>query len=180
MVAPNRVSESESESLPQPRRYRVSAKWLLGLTALTLLVPVLMLFVIFPWLAEQAFQSVEEINPAEVEVLRVQLLNHPQGKDDVGPVEMSPDDFPKLLAAIGGAEKVNEIPAATWLGEYRVRFHDGRRGTIKLYWQKQNPSVPDSPAVIWMKIGTSKYKGGEALELFKLAAECAPRGTFRR
>ena len=53
MVAPNRVSESESESLPQPRRYRVSAKWLLGLTALTLLVPVLMLFVIFPWLADR-------------------------------------------------------------------------------------------------------------------------------
>ena len=53
------------DSLPQPKRYRVSAKWLFGLTALTLLVPVLMVFVIFPWLGEQAFGSVEEIDPAQ-------------------------------------------------------------------------------------------------------------------
>ena len=93
----------ESELLPQPKRYKVSAKWLIGLSALTLLVPVLMIFVIFPWLAEQAFQSVEEIDPAEVEVLRVQLLNHPQDQPDVGPVNMNPDDFPKLFKAIAGA-----------------------------------------------------------------------------
>lgn len=178
MVAPSSIPESEP--LPQPRRYKVSAKWLFGLTALTLLVPVLMVFVIFPWLAEQAFQSVEEIDPQQVDVLRVQLLNHPQGKADVGPVEMHPDDFPKLLKAIGGAEKVNEIPAAAMLGEYRVRFKDDRRGTIRLYWQKLNPRDPESPAMFWMKIGTSKYKGGDALELFKVAEECAPRGTMKR
>ena len=168
----------ESESLAQPKRYKVSAKWLIGLSALTLLVPVLMIFVIFPWLEEQAFQSVEEIDPAEVEVLRVQLLNHPQDQPDVGPVNMNPDDFPKLFKAIAGAEKVIEIPAATWLGEYRVRFKDGRRGTIRLYWQRQNPSNSNSVPVIWMKIGSQKYRGGEVLELFKIAAECAPRGVL--
>lgn len=170
----------ESEALPQPKRYKVSAKWLIGLSALTLLVPVLMIFVIFPWLAEQAFQSVEEINPDDVEVLRVQLLNHPQDQPDVGPVNMNPDDFPKLFKAISGAEKVNEIPAATWLGEYRVRFKDGRRGTIRLYWQRQNPSNSGSVPVIWMKIGSGKYRGGEVLDLFKIATECAPRGTPQR
>ncbi len=178
MVAPNTIQESES--LPQPRRYKVSAKWLFGLTALTLLVPVLMVFVIFPWLAEQAFQSVEEIDPEQVDVLRVQLLNHPEGKEDVGPVEMHRDDFAKLLKTIAGAEKVNEIPPATWMGEYRVRFKDDRRGTIRLYWQKQNPNVPESPATIWMKIGTGKYKAGEALSVYKVAEECAPRGTSKR
>ena len=170
----------ESESLPQPKRYKVSAKWLIGLSALTLLVPVLMIFVIFPWLSEQAFQSVEEINPVEIEVLRVQLLNHPQDQPDVGPVNMNPDDFPKLFKAIAGAEKVNDIPAATWLGEYRVRFKDGRRGTIQLYWQRQNPNNSSSVPVIWMKIGSAKYRGGEVLDLFKVAAECAPRGTLQR
>ncbi len=178
MVAP--VSFPAPDPPPQPRRYKVSVKWLIGLTALTLLVPVLMVFVVFPWLSEQAFESVEEINPADVEVLRVQLLNHPQGKEDVGPVEMNPDDFPKLLAAIGGAEKVNDIPAAPWLGEYRVRFKDNRKGTIRLYWQKLNPSQPQSPAIFWMRIGSTKYRGGDALELFKVAAECAPRGKFQR
>ena len=84
----------ESESHPLPKRYKVSAKWLIGLSALTLLVPVLMIFVIFPWLAEQAFQSVEEIDPAEVEVLRVQLLNHLQDQPDVGPVNMSRSGCP--------------------------------------------------------------------------------------
>jgi hypothetical protein len=176
MVAPH----SETEPVPQPKRYRVSAKWLFGLTALTLLVPVLMVFVIFPWLGEQAFGSVEEIDPAQVAVLRVHLLNHPQGKDDLGPTEMHPDDFPKLLAAISGAEKVEKIPAATWLGEYRVRFKDDRRGTIRLYWQKQNASVPNSPAIVWMKIGGNYYRGGDVLTLFELARDCAMRGTFRR
>jgi hypothetical protein len=170
----------ESESLPQPKRYKVSAKWLLGLTALTLLVPVLMVFVIFPWLSEQAFQSVAEIDTNEIDVLRVQLLNHPQGKDDVGPVEMNSADFAKLFAAIGELEKVKEIPAATWLGEYRVRFRDNRRGTIRFYWQKQNPSIPNSPAIIWMKIGSNYYRGGEVLTLFEMARECATRGKFQR
>ena len=178
MVAP--YSDPEAEPLPQPRRRRVSAKWLFGLTALTLLVPVVMVFVIFPWLAEQAFQSVEEIDPTQVEVLRVQLLNNPQGKEDIGPTEMAAADFPALLAALSGAEKVSEIPASTWLGEYRVRFKDGRRGTIRLYWQRRNPSRIDSPAIVWMKVGSNKYRAGEVLELFKVAGECAPRGQFRR
>ena len=164
----------------QPKRYRVSAKWLFGLTALTLLVPVLMVFVIFPWLGEQAFGSVEEIDPAQVAVLRVQLLNHPKGFEDVGPVEMNTADFPKLLAAISGAEKVDSLPAATWLGEFRVRFKDDRRGTIRLYWQKQNASVPNSPAIIWMKVGGNYYRGGDVLELFELARECATRGKLQR
>ncbi len=170
----------EQQLPPQPKRYKVSAKWLIGLSALTLLVPIFMIFVVFPWLAEQAFQSVEEIDPAQVDVMRIQLLNHPRGREDVGPVEMHPDDFAKLLKAIGGAEKVDAIPAATWLGEFRVRYKDDRKGTIRLYWQKQNPSVPNSPAMFWLKIGTSKYKGGDVLELFKIAEECAPRGKLQR
>ena len=179
MVAPH----SELEPLPQPKRYRVGALWLIIAISLTLLVPtfiILMVLGCFPWLGEQAFGSVEEIDPAQVAVLRVQLLNHPQGKEDVGPTEMHPDDFPKLLAAIARAEKVDKIPAATWLGEYRVRFNDDRRGTIRLYWQKQNASIPNSPAIVWMKVGSNYYRGGDVLALFDLARECATRGTFRR
>lgn len=183
MVAPYSDAEQEpyfnSEPLPQPRRHKVNTKWLIGLSALTLLVPVFMLFVVFPWLEEPAFQSVDEINPADVEVLRVQLLNHPQGKDDVGPVDMNSDDFPVLLAALSRAEKVDKIPSSPLLGEYRVRLKDSRRGTIRLYWQKENPNLPDS-AVIWMKIGSNKYRAGNVLELYKLAGECAPRGKLQR
>ena len=171
------------DSLPQPKRYRVSAKWLIIAICLTLLVPafiILMVLGFFPWLGEQAFGSAEEIDPSQVAVLRVQLLNHPKGLDDVGPTEMHPDDFPKLLAAISGAEKVDKLPAATWLGEYRVRFKDDRRGTIRLYWQKQNASIPNSPAIVWMKIGGNYYRGGDVLALFEVARDCAARGTFRR
>lgn len=183
MVAPYPDGEQEPyfhpEPLPQPQRHKVNTKWLIGLSMLTLLVPVFMLFVVFPWLEEPAFQSVDEINPADVEVLRVQLFNHPQGKDDVGPVEMSSDDFPILLAALSRAEKVDKIPPKTLFGEYRVRFKDSRRGTIRLYWQKANPNQADS-AVIWIVIGRNKYRAGGVLELYKLAGECATRGKLQR
>lgn len=171
------------ETLSEPKRYKVTLFWIVLVTSLTLLIPtflILMVLGVFPWLSQQAFHSVEEINPDEVEVLRVHLLNHPQEKPDIGPVEMASDDFPKMLKAISGAEPVDNIPAATWLGEYRVRLKDGRRGTIRLYWQRQNPNIATSVPVIWMKIGSNKYRGGEVLELFSVAEECQRRGKLQR
>jgi hypothetical protein len=180
---------------PQMPAKKVNVKLMVAIVLLLLLVPVGVMFCIFPWLSQQAFKSVDEIDAAQVESLSVQLLNHPSGKDDIGPIRMAPEDFARLFEPLRQAEKLEVQPAAAFNGEYKVRFKDGRRGTIRLRWQRETVDVaPAFAAVvgttaeqfgntprwrytIYMQIGTEKYRAkGDVLALFELARECEVRG----
>jgi hypothetical protein len=131
-----------------------------------------------------------------VETLGVQLLNHPGGQDDVRPVNMAPPDFDRLLEPLRHAEKIEVQPPAAFSGEYKVRFKDGRRGTIRLRWAReaydystpiaalagiagvQHSHPPLWRYTVYMQAGSEKYRAMvDALTLFNLAKECEPRGT---
>jgi len=173
----------------------VNVKLMVAIVLLLLLVPVGVMFCIFPWLSQQAFKSVDEIDATQVETLGVQLLNHPEGREDVRPIQMAREDFDRLLEPLRHAEKVEVQPAAPFAGEYKVRFKDGRRGTIRLRWAREavdlSPpfaAVVGSTAeqfgitprwryVVYMQVGSEKYRAKcDALALFELAKECEARG----
>lgn len=103
-----------------------------------LIVPVLLALVVFPSLSDLPFESVTQLDPAEVESLTVRLLNRTEldGGDDVGPYYAAPEDIARLLAPLRGVPEVAGFPDARgpWLGEYRVRTRAGSKGTIRLYW----------------------------------------------
>jgi len=155
---------------------RSQGKWLAGcfIVGFIIVAPLVSIFVIFPWLSQQAFHSADELKVEEIEELRVQLLNHPAGKQDIGPIRMDPADFDKLLQPLRNAQPIESIPASAMLGEYRVRYKDGRRGTIRLRFQPANRAIDAAP--VWMTIGTQKYQIGNLGTLWPLAEECAARG----
>jgi hypothetical protein len=113
-------------------------------------------FVIFPWLAEPAFLSADEIRVDDVESIRIQLLNHPDGLADIGPVELKPDQFDAALAFLRSAEPIDSIPGSAMLGEYRIRNKLGGRGTIRLRFQPGGTQTDLAP--VWMQVGSKNYR----------------------
>jgi hypothetical protein len=179
---------------PPPLR-KTNVKLIAAIVLLLLFVPVGFIFCVFPWLSQPAFLSVDEIDPAKVESLGVQLLNHPGGAEDVRPISMNPQDFDKLLEPLRNAERIDVQPPAAFNGEYKVRFQDGRRGTIRLRWARdaydyatpiaavvgsageQFGNPPRWRYTVYMQVGNEKYRAKvDALTLFAVARECEPRG----
>jgi len=174
--------------VPTPRRSRgpliAGATFVLAVVA----IPLLILFFVLPWLSQLAFTSVDELNIAEIEELSIQLLNHPSVDDklrkpdvdmpirsrDRG-VKLAAADFDAALAPLRNATKIDAIPASTFLGEYKVRFKDGRRGTIRLRFQ---PGMADPlNAPVWFEIGPNKYRASTLMgPLWATAEDCATRG----
>ena len=109
-------------------------------------VPTVMLLVIFPWLSQPAFTTVDEIDVTHVESIRIQFLNPPHQKDDIGPVYLASEDIDAILAPLRRAEAVSAYPPSAHMGEYRVRFKDGRRGTIRLTWLMETRGMEDTLA----------------------------------
>jgi hypothetical protein len=81
-------------SPPAPKKINVAV--LLILAAVFVTVPLLVFAAIFLWLEQSSFASVDEIKPAELEGVRVQMLNlvrGPQNRPDPAPGEnLSPDE----------------------------------------------------------------------------------------
>jgi len=186
----------QPKPFPPPPVRKVNVKLIAAIVLLLLLVPVVFIAFIFPWLSQPAFRSVDEIDPAQIESLSVQLLNHPAGLEDVRPTKMNPQDFAKLLEPLRNAERIDVQPPAAFNGEYKVRFQDGRRGTIRLRWARDafDYSTPIAAVVgsageqfgnpprwrytVYMQVGSEKYRAKvDALSLFQLAKECEPRGV---
>jgi hypothetical protein len=186
---------------PTPKPKKFATKWLIALALLALLVPVGLLFCVFPWLSQPAFTTVDEIEAVQLDTLRVQLLNHPNAKEDVGPIDMAKEDSGRLLAPLRKAEKIEALPACTFLGEYKVRYADGRRGTIRLSWKRESANLSEAFAAVagnaaerlgptpnysyrvYMKISTGLWQqpsywktNTNALQLFELGEECKARG----
>ena len=124
-----------TDNQPTPRN---PAKRIALLVLALLALPVTLALVVFPMLSGLPFESVDQLDPAEVESLSVRLLNRTEldGGDDVWPYFAAPQDYAALLDPLRRLPEVADFPDARgpWLGEYRVRTKDGRKGTIRLYW----------------------------------------------
>jgi hypothetical protein len=187
-------------SPPTPKKINVAV--LLILAAVFVTVPLLIFAGLFLWLEQSSFASVDEIKPAELDGVRVQMLNLVRGPQnrpdpaadeslspdentpayhdpDIGPVNLIRPDFEVMLQPLRDAQPADpkDWPATAFLGELRVRYKDGRRGTIYLRQARDNPRDPDSPMRVYMVIGPNKYKACSLRELRTFAEACAGRGT---
>ena len=187
-------------SPPAPKKVNVAV--LLILAAIFVTVPLLVFAALFLWLNQTSFASVEELKPNELEGIRLQMLNLVRGPQnrpepspdeslgadentpnqhdpDIGPVNLIRPDFDVILQPLRNAEPIDNsaYPATSYLGELRIRYKDGRRGTIYLRQALENPRNPDSPMRVYMVIGTNKYKACTLRELRTFAQACGDRGT---
>ncbi len=187
-------------SPPTPKKINVAV--LLILAAVFVTVPLLVFAAMFLWLEQSSFASVDELKPAELEGVRLQMLNLVRGPQnrpdplpgetlsadentpaqhdpDIGPVNLIRPDFDVIFQPLRDAQPADpkDWPATSFLGEIRVRYKDGRRGTIYLRQALDNPRNPDSPMRVYMVIGPSKYKACSLRELRTFAQACAERGT---
>lgn len=186
---------------PAPKKVNVAV--MLILTAVFVTVPLLVFAAFYLWLNQTSFASVDEVNPAELEGVRVQLLNLPRGPQnrpdvvagaewvradennsahadpDIGPVDLIRPDFDLILAPLRNATplEASQWPACPFLGEIKVRYTDGRKGTVRLYWALDRPGDPDSPARVYMTVGPNKYRACPLKELRTAAEAAASRGT---
>jgi len=166
---------------PTPRPSRQSPLVIAGAVFAILLVMALVATIVIPLLQEQPFDSVDELDPANIKSLRVYFLNRKEldGGDDIGPYFAAEEDYAKLLAPLRNISEVEQFQDARgpWLGEYRVRTKTGRKGTIKLYWVKTPLDPPLASARLRFQIGPHKYEGGTAEAIIAAANEAAPRGS---
>jgi hypothetical protein len=141
---------------PTKRSYKRLIAVLILLFAFVLL-PLCLFFAVFPWISEQSFTTIEELKVDELSEINVRLLNHPDPQyQDIGPVNVPVENFAIVLQPLRDGEGLAKFPASALLGEYRLRFKDGRRGTIRLRFQPAKTGWEDAP--VWMEIGSKKYK----------------------
>jgi hypothetical protein len=185
-----------------PAHRKVNTAVLLITAAVFVTVPLLAFAALYLWLNQTSFASVDEVKPAELESVQLQLLNLPRGPQnrpdpapgerladeentvaqadqDIGPVKLSRPDFEVILQPLLNAQplEASQWPACPFLGEIKVRFKDGRPGTIRLYWAPERPGDADSPARVYMKVGSNRYRACPLKELRTFAQACADRGT---
>jgi hypothetical protein len=148
-----------------------------------LVVPVALIFLVFPFLFDEPFATVDELAPENIASLRVTLVNRSEldGGEDVGPYLAANADFAGLLAPFKSIPEVEQFPNARgpWLGEFRVLTKDGRRGRIRFYWVR-DPQTPEIPARLRFQVGERKFEGGRADTLIKAAEAAKERGTPTR
>lgn len=155
---------------------------------LVLMIPIFVGFVIFPLFQQQAFESLDELQADSIQSIEVRILVRPEiapmlaNRGDIGPFRADPVDFAELLEPLRAAEDVVTFPDAQGpiLGEYRILLNDNRRGTIRLYWDRDPSAPPDSSARLRFKIGSKKYEGGSAEAVVRVAAAAEERGTSLR
>lgn len=174
----------------------VNVKLLLLLVVVSIGSVVGLAYLFLSWVSTPLNLTADSIDPAEVGELRVQLLNLPDKRDDIGPVVVKPEDVDKLLAPLRKAEELADKPGMPFLGEYQIRFADGRRLTIRLRFEPKPPRdtrpvlaaavgcglagrgewvPPTEESVVWMVIEGRIYRAGKLAELIRIADECAAR-----
>ena len=148
-------------------------KLVLGL-AVVLVVPLVLILVVFPLILTQPFDRVEDLNPADVASLRVQVLDrqHLDNGPDIGPYVAAESAVPALLAVLKPVPEVDEFVDARGplLGEYRILTTAGRKGTIRFYWQRPGGNPNAEPRLRFV-IGPHKFEGGAAAGFIAAAAD---------
>lgn len=186
-----------------PSRKKINPAVLLVVAAVIVTLPLLAFAGIFLLVNRTSFDSVDELDAKQLESVRVQLLNLPRGAQnrpdtdaavrpdedtrrhadpDVGPANLTREDFGPMLQPLRNAERLDpaDWPAAVFTGEIRVRYTDGRGGTVRLYRYPEKVSDPNSPEVVYFKVNSNLYRGGTLKELRTTAEACAGRALKGR
>jgi hypothetical protein len=195
------TDHEQPEPLPaQKPAPKVNVAVMLILASVFITLPVCLFALIFFWLNQSSFNSVNEIRAEELSEIKIQMLNlrrgpqnrpDPIGEDTIKPDENTPSytdpdidptkllrtDFDPFLGSLRGAERVerNEVPATAYLGKIEVRYKDGRRGTILLKQADDRPGR-DATIQVWMNINSSWFKAGSLKDFRTVAQACADRG----
>jgi hypothetical protein len=192
-----------AEPLPapaQPQPKKINLAVLLIVAAVFITTPVCIFALGYLWLTQSSFNSVNEIKADEVDEIKIQMLNLRRGPQnrpdpiadenlkpeentpyftdpDIDPTLLVRPDFDAFLGSLRGAEKVErkDVPAVAFLGEVKIRYKDGRRGTIYLKQSDDRPG-PHATAMVWMNINSNWYRAGTLKELRTVAQACADRG----
>ncbi|MGL6074806.1 MAG: hypothetical protein ACRC8S_11650 [Fimbriiglobus sp.] len=147
-------------------------------------VPVLLIFVLFPFLMEQPFESAADVKPENIASIRVHILNRKEfdGGEDIAPYFADEADFATLLTPLLNVPETSNFPDARgpWLGEYRILTKNGRKDTIRLYWSKPRPSALPETATLRFQIGKNKFEGGSVLAVINAAKTAEARGRKNR
>lgn len=172
-----------TDDVEHPPRPKYGWKIVL-LTLLILCIPVVLVLGVFPLLLEQAFESVDELAPENIQSLQVQIHNRIEidGGEPIRLYYADEADFAMLLEPLKAVPEVDNYPDAQgpWLGEYRIVTKSGRKGTIRFYWTKR-PQDPPTAIRLRFKIGTThKFEGGSVQSIIDVARVCQPRGRNRR
>lgn len=135
----------------------------LGITALILLFPA----IVIPWLVsafrEPAFQSIDEIDTANVRSMELFLLNRPDGGPDIGGTRglfvIPPSQYQRTLELLRNAEPLTtELPRGIWLGRLVITLNEGRTQTVMLHRPKQETEKSQTQRME-LRIGRYVYLG---------------------
>jgi hypothetical protein len=183
---------------PAPPPKKLNLAVLLILASVFVTVPVCLFALVFFWLTQSAFSSVDELKADELDEIEIRLVNLPRGPQnrpdplgddklradentkfhtdpDLDPTRLMRPDFDVFLNTLRGATPVDRKPPSPYLGKVEVRYKDGRRGTVMLYWATDDLR-PDAPAVVWTRINSNYYRACSLKELRTVAQACAERG----
>lgn len=144
----------------------------------------LMLLVVFPVVytiamatGKPVFNTVEELNLAEVDRFEVRMFNlkesfNPNFVDDkIGPYVAKQEQYEKLITPLRSATAVDDLPVKAILGEYRIQMKDGRKQVIRLSFIAEQ----DQQKQVAFKIGNQGFRGGSVADLVNIVDSCDPR-----
>lgn len=196
----NDQTPPQPPAAPAPKK--VNAAVLLITAAATVTVALLIAAGIILWLNQTSFESVDEIKPEELESVRIHMLNLVRGPQnrpdpplvpdvppdenvrsrndpDIDPTFLVRPDFDVIFIPLRNADAADAsvAPATSFLGEIRVRYKDGRRGTIYLRQGPDDRRDENSPMRVYMKIGSNWYRACSLKDFRTFAHSCAERGT---
>lgn len=180
---------------------KINPAVLIIVSAIFVTVPLCLFALVYFWLTQSAFNSVNELKAEELDEIKIQMLNlrrgpqnrpDPLGEEtlradentpnytdpDIDPTTLIRPDFDAFLGTLRGAEKVDRsaVPATAYLGKIEVRYKDGRRGTILLRQSDEGP-VGNPTIRVWLNINSNWYQTVTLKELRTVAEACAARGT---
>ncbi len=148
-----------------------------GLLALVLLFPAIVIPLLVGAFREPAFQSIDEIDLAQVQSVEVFVLNRPDGGADIGGTRgkfvVPPADVDAVLGLLRKAERVTAITSrGIYLGQILVTLSNGRNQTVYLHRPKNEYEVRAAQRVE-LRIGSNQFNGPPVNEFTRRLADIA-------
>ncbi|WP_149113922.1 hypothetical protein [Limnoglobus roseus] len=148
-----------------------------GLLGLILLFPVIVIPLLVGAFREPAFQSVDEIDMAQVTAVEAFVLNRPDGGPDIpgnkSKFAVPPGDFDAVLSLLRKADRVSAPTSrGIYLGQIRVTLANGRSQTIYLHRPKNEYEAGPLHRVE-VRIGSNQFDGPPVNEFTRRLGEIA-------
>jgi hypothetical protein len=135
----------------------------IGIGALILLFPAIVIPLLVRSSRELAFTSIDDIEPGRVRSLALLIIERPDGGPNIGAPsalhQVPPADFDSVLALLRNSPRATaESPRGVWLGRLVVTLTDGRTQTVMLHRPKSD-SGPPANRRLELRIGTFQFDG---------------------